>query len=201
MSRDRQVRAYVACELQENAFVWASLVGLVSGDISEYRAIVSGLQAAQMSFQGPGERFVIGVLFQGSRIRVVSEDLDAVLQQNRRLTRQGAISLVGICQSACLDLAGFHVGLIKWIDRDDGTGDRDRNLPAEKFLRKIIAIGDADTDDGMAGFFEFRNVLVLTALWLIIQTDVSEQPIGTIVFRRGEGLVVHRNESSALLAG
>ncbi len=99
--------------------------------------------------------------FQLGGIALVGEELEAIHFEDglfgRKLT--GLFELIG--QFASGDFAGFDVGLIEGVDADYRTGHGDGNLPAEEFRTEVVAIGNIDADDGMAGLFEERDGVIL----------------------------------------
>ena len=63
----------------------------------------------------------------------------------------GPLFSYAVVSSRVLILAGLDIGLIERIDAEDCARHRRGDLPAEEFLADVIAVGDADAHDRVAG--------------------------------------------------
>src|SRR6476660_3252545 len=97
--------------------------------------VVAWIELAEIRPQKASERAIAtDKLIQVGRIALVSEKLNIAVIEQRRFFRKLSAFLIGFCQLARDDLAGFHVWLVERIYFQNRAGDRRSNFPAEEFL-------------------------------------------------------------------
>ena len=172
----------------------------VAFDVSEQRAIIAVANPAEMRRAGSrpaSPRFPTALRFFSS-----AKTRDAGLFENGVSRRQRAGPLIGGGEFARLVLARLDVRLIEWVDAEDRSRNRRRDLPAEEFLAEVVAVGDLDAHHRMAGVLEFNESRVrCRRRCSSASRSVDEQTIVAIDAGGSERLAVDRDQSLAVLAG
>src|SRR5579864_134089 len=130
----------------------------------------------------------------------IRKKLYSVLFENRLLGRQRPGFLVFAGQLASFNLAGFYVGLIEWINSDDRSRDRSRNLPAEEFLAEIISVGHGNANYRVSGFFKRSNFLILRGIRLTFEPQICKHAVVAVNLDGSETLAIDRNNTFSQLA-
>ena len=176
-------------------------VRLVAIEIGEQAEVIAGARAPEVGTQPGFQGRRAGGLGQRRGVGRIGVEGEAVALQDGGFGGALAALLVGLGESAGLDLAGLDVGLIEGIDADDGAGHGDGDLPAEELLEQHLSIGQGDADHRLAGLLEVAGRLVAGDVILAVQAQIGEQAIGAVHGRMAERFGVDGNEALALLAG
>src|SRR5450432_1407289 len=173
-------------------------VGFVHGDVAEESEIISGMEAAEMSFQDFHEA---RAAFEGVGIFFVGVELDAVAFEKRRFVGQLAGFFVLAGQFFGFNFAGFDVGLIEGVDADDRACDGGGNFPAEEFLAEVVDIVDGDAYDGMAGGFKSADGGILGFVGGGFEAQIGEDAIVAVGVEFRERFAIDGDDAFADLAG
>ena len=90
---------------------------VVALDVGKQREIVSFAQTAEMLLETGCKR--ARACGEHLGIRLVREELDALISQDRRFCRQLPAVLISRREFSCLYFAGLDVGLIEGIDAEN----------------------------------------------------------------------------------
>src|SRR5216683_1191686 len=170
-------------------------------DIGEQRAVVALPELTEMRPQITRQRGARAAIGECPGIPLVGEERDPVGGEDRLFRPQPAALLVLVGELAGLDLAGLDIGLVERTEANDGAGDGGGDLPAEEFLAELAGIREGDADDRLAGALQRVDGAVLRGIGAGIETQIGEETVAAVDFRRTERLAIDRDHPLAVLAG
>ena len=133
-------------------------------NVSEQRKVIVRLSIDRDALSDSRQGSVAGGVFNAAAFLIIGKQLDAVVFEERRLGRQRSRLLVFFSEFSRLDLAGFDVRLIEWIDADDRSGHSGGEFPTKEFLPEVVDVGNGNRDYRMTRRLKFCNRRVLTSI-------------------------------------